>query len=1337
MAETIVNKKIVISAEDRATSVITRANEAFERLSNQLAQVSGKFNSEGASQSSYRQALNETRASVDQAQKKFNELNQQVSHLKSPKPMKVDADTRNANNNLHGLQETAHKTAEAGKSMTKSFVFGNLIANGISSAANSVKNFAVQGFQAAEAGEETAARWRNLGMTAGGVRQVGAAVQSLKENTALSGEAAGNLVTRMYGLTGSTRQAIALSKGVGSIADSMHMTTQQADMFAGGLTRIESAGKVTSQSLGRLEKQAPGLTSALQKASGMSKKSFDDLLSSGKMTSDQFNQILEKASQNYAKNAAGWEKTTAGATKNIRQTWADDWKAAMAPLTEASGGALSQLSKSLSALKPEFTELGKAVAQMAKSFAEWLTPQHAKDIGEIVTSLGRMAAVIAKGVWKTFGGLLELIAKPLELISGHAGKSGDGLTNVANALEAISKNKTAMTILEGIAALLTVQFAYGKLFTIAKGIGLVGSGLGAITHIKFSGHLFSDLFANLTKLKNFKFADAIIGQFTKIKAAFKNFSLGDFSTKFIGKGNSFSGLFKGLSAEAETSGTSVARVFFSRFSAYGASNIARIGTTLGGRLASGITLVMAGIDIFKGLHERGTARAKSMGSGFGTIIGGAIGGVLGGPVGIAIGSMLGGAIGKKLGPSVGKAGKTAASVLNDIFVKHDWSKAWSTLTKSFHDMTNGLAKWWDQVIGKRTSSTKSKEPSQREIKSLGGNRYSKTDIANIKQMNAAVKAYTNSLKELKAVVKKDDPTKQLRNMSKEFKTMNPNVRNSAKYWKELAKPIDTSAKSMKQMNKSLQIFKGKNNPMERLNKSVLELSKTLKKYQFGKEIAKQMQVADKSMSGKHSFVGRFSSMVKSIEKELRSFSHTFNSDWRNIWNHLDSYPSRALNRVRSIVDSRLDSIESREHSFTSKFISSWRSWIDNVVSAMRSGFDKLPGIAQRAMSGIVSRLNQGISAINAVISDFGGDKRLGSIHYARGTFVPHPGGKAVVNDGLEPNKTELIWQPSKGWGTAQGQYVVRDLEAGSMVMDAKHSEPLLAGRAMPHYAAGSLSDEQEDEIAEAFMDNPVKASRDLILKVTNWNSSTPIIPSFGKATAIGFSRGIANVLKDLLGIIKEPINGDWTPVIKSAFRVLHLHAQGWQIAKLLRQIQTESGGREVITNNWDSNAAAGHPSQGLLQFIPSTFYTWADPRYRDINKGFDQLVAAIRCLNAGGEGGWGNIGNGHGWASGGEITSQQFGWVGDNPEHHEFVINPYNANAVPLLNKAAETVAMHHPEMQEHTVNSYSTEMIALMQAAIQAIQNIDIHPVAHVEEFANATNKYNAKTIGMMKGAR
>lgn len=1338
MSEIVANKKIVISAEDHVTSVIAKTNQAFNQLEQHLSQLGMKFNSGASEQSSYKTALNSTKSTVNEtdeairkldhnidrlsgtrtvsvhadtitAQTSVDKLSKNVDALKNKAPIiKPHADTSEAQSHLHQLTGATNEAKKAGHSLTKSFVVGSLISNGIQSAAISLIGFAKQGFAAAAAGQQVAARWSALGMTKEQIKEVGAAVTDLKENTNMSGAAVSDLITRFYGLTGSANEAVALSKGVGSITDSLHLSSSASDAFANGLTRIESSGKVTAQSLGRLERQAPGLTAALQKASGMSKKSFDDLLSSGEMTSSQFNEILEKASKDYAKNAASWENTNEGAIKHMKESWATSWKTMMTPLAQSSGKGFNALSKALDKLQPQFKEAGKAISNMATKFANWLTPKHAEDLGKIVTSFGRMAIVLGKGVWKAAMAPFELIGRVIQLLSG---KHGDALDAIATALDHISKNKMAMSILEGIGMILATQFAYGKLFKVADGLGLVSKGILSIGKIKFTGHIFKDIFNGAESLKKIKIDPA------------RWFKGGKFS---------FKNLFKNAPKDAATAGDKAGGNFATRLlSKVKGVKVEGLGRGLGSKLGGAFALAFGAIDLFKALSskkDRAAKVGKSLGETAGGMGGAAIGASLGSVVpgiGTLIGGLLGGLIGSKAGGKIGEA----------------IGKCWGTIKKGATEvgkfLLNALTlpfkaafkvgEWFgNKVKGilHHKSNQSSKQPSQREIKSLGGNRYSKSDIANIKQMNSAVRAYTRSLKELKAVVKKDDPTKQLRNMSKEFRRINPSVKESAKYWKGLTKPLEASAKAFKVVDKALGSFKRKNNPMDRLNSSVQKLTKTVKKEQFGKLLAKQMQIADKSMSGKHSFVGQFESMTKRVISQLRQFRKSFDADWRNTWSRLDSYPSRGLSRTASIVSSRLNAVLNREHGFSHSFLSSWRSWVSDVVSAMRSGFEKLPGIAQHAMSGIVSRLNSGISAINAVISDFGGDKRLDSIHYARGTFF-HPGGKAVLNDGPTAHKQELVWEPSRGFSLPQGQNAVHDLERGAMVLDAPHTDPLLNRMGIPHYAGGTLSEDEQDKLAEEFIDNPVKASRDLVLKVTNWNSNVPAIADLGKATAIGFSRGIANVLKDLLGIIKEPINGDWTPVIKSAFRVLHIHPSAWMISKFLKQIQTESGGNEGAMGGTD-----GLPdgrATGLLQFKPGTFAHWARSPYDHIVKGFDQIVTAIRVLMAGGEGGWSNFGMGHGWATGGEITSQQFGWVGDNAQHHEFVINPYNSNSLPLLTKAWTVMNANHPEWRTPTGSSYNAEMIALMKAAVASINNIDIHPRVYVDDVRRPINNRNA----------
>ena len=65
-------------------------------------------------------------------------------------------------------------------------------------------------------------------------------------------------------------------------------------------------------------------------------------------------------------------------------------------------------------------------------------------------------------------------------------------------------------------------------------------------------------------------------------------------------------------------------------------------------------------------------------------------------------------------------------------------------------------------------------------------------------------------------------------------------------------------------------------------------------------------------------------------------------------------------------------------------------------------------------------------------------------------------------------------------------------------------------------------------------------------------------------------------------------------------------------------IMHESGGNPNAINNWDSNAAAGIPSQGLMQTIPSTFRACVLPSLADrpITDPVANITAGVRSMIA-------------------------------------------------------------------------------------------------------------------------
>lgn len=1452
MPAIIAEKKIVVRAIDQVTEPLARMNQRLASVEQSLGRLDSKFNAGASSQQSFKASLNELKASANQTDDALGKINTTIDKLngekvtvkpqadtasadekidkfkkntdtlrKNPPKIKPEADTDEATKKLSLFRRGIENTRKAGLRL-RDIVSGSVIATGITSISSHLTDWAKQGFEAAKAGTEVAERWKNLGMTEEEVKSTGAAVKELKENSNLSGAAVGNLVTRFYGFTGSAERAQELATGVASLADKMKLSQDQADGFANGLTRIESSGKVTAQSLGRLERSVPGLTKALQQASGMTKEQFDSLLASGDMTADQFNDILAKTSKSWDENSKEWNGTVDGALHHMKTSWDDAKKAFMAPLVSSAGSGLGALSKALDRLNPLFTAAGKSVADLSEKFAKWLTPRHVDDIGKIVTALGKMLMVIGKGAWKAFSGIISGLTAPFRLLGSHGKKAGDAFDKLADGMDHLSKNKMAMKVLEGIGMILATQFAYSKLFKISSALFGVRDGLAGIGKIKISGHLFKDLTRSLKGLAKIRINPA---------------------KWFKGGGNWAKNLFKTAPEEALRSGDKAGGNFLARFAAKtNSSRFAQLGRTTGGRLISGVGLAFEAYDLVKDLHgafttHNGTTRSRDIGKAAGAGIGAGIGFFFGGPAGAALGGMIGRVIGGKIGPAVGKFGNGIGKVLNDIFVKHDWNKVWSDIGKGWQSFWKGMGSWWDKTIGKKgsggSSSHKSKQPSEKEIKSLGGNHYSKTDIANIKEMNRAITTYTRSLKSLKEVVKHNDPTKSLNSMNKnlknfikqmlksekplekvsktfknfgkatktiadsmknltgkhglgefdkdltkldkdtkhskvgefferlaksikkskladQFKSLTKYLGSMVKDWEHLVKPMKQAEKEFSSFEKTIGKLANKKTGLSKVDSDIKTLSKDLKKYDFGKELGKQMQTASKQLQGKHSFTKQFDNMTRSIEKSLTTFRKTFQRDWTAMWKNLGKDAQVGLGRAVRTANSEFNSLRSSEHRFESGFLSSWKGWLSDIVSAMRSGFSKLAGIAGKSMQDIVSRLNRGITAINAVISDFGGDKQLGTIKYATGTsmaggsgagYSAHPGGEAVINDGQGPHKQELVWQPSKGWQLFAGLNRHVWLEPGAQIIPGERSHRILSRMRIPHYAYGNLSREQLDHIEDEFMSSSLDAAKQLMLGVTNWSSKVPLISDFGEATAIGFGHGIANVLKTAVGTVQHAIGGDWGPAISSAARHMWAKISRSFRDELKQVIQNESGGIETRIQDAavdDINMKNGNPAQGLLQYIPQTFAKYAMPGHGNILAGFDQLMAffnnsdylssigfspvlhKIDWLNAGPVGG-------RRYASGGHITDTQFALVGDNAEHDEYVINPYRDNAIPLLNQAWDKVRMRRPDLTDNQSTATSAELISLVKTAIDKLDNIDIHPRVYVDDMRRPINNRNA----------
>lgn len=428
------------AAQEKAKNLKEATENLSKQYKSQVDELEKIKNKAGATSEAYRKQkirVNETAAALAGSKTKMKAAREEMEKLNPTIWTRMRDSVKKFNNE-------AQKTSKIG-SRVKDFVTGNLIANGITNITSKVIGLAKEGYAAAEAASKTAERWQNLGFAEEEIKRINSVVKDLKYNTNLSGGAIGELILKFHGITHNVDEAAELAKGVGSLSDQLKLSQERAEAFASGLGKIEASGTVTATSLNKLEKQAPGLVQALQKASGLSEKAFSDLLNSGKMTSKQFNDILKSAAQNYEENAEKYGNTAEGAKKRITLAWADTKKALMKPLVSVASTGFNQLANVLQspAIQNGVAKLGEGIGKIAQHATNLLNyiAAHQKDVSAIVGNVVEITKLFALGVWEGFKSIVTGIAGAINKMTGHSQKAKDPLKNVATAMQELGKHK--------------------------------------------------------------------------------------------------------------------------------------------------------------------------------------------------------------------------------------------------------------------------------------------------------------------------------------------------------------------------------------------------------------------------------------------------------------------------------------------------------------------------------------------------------------------------------------------------------------------------------------------------------------------------------------------------------------------------------------------------------------------------------------------------------------------------------------------------------------------------------------------------------------------------------
>ncbi|MEK1404525.1 tape measure protein [Limosilactobacillus fermentum] len=391
-------QKVKLAGLKQSLANLAKQQSATKKLADEAAK------SEGENSNLYRRRITDYNKISAAIAKTKSEAKGLSASLNPPRTTGWDLFKRKILD-VDGAEKQAAQHAQRIKGVFSGAFLGNLTASILPSLQNELQQITTAGMKAAQAGAAMQARWKNIGASTAEIKQLSNQVTELKTNTNLTAQSVNALQTRFYGMTHSVKQTQILTKGVASLTDQLKLSDKQANAFAGGLSRIESSSKVTSSSLGRLEKQAPGLTAAMAKASGMSQQKFKELVDSGKMTTDQFNGYLKTAAKNYNKNSAAFGKSAAGAQHKLRAEWTTTQAALAKPLVKVEATGLNQLSK---ALENKDTQRGLVI--LASGFAKL-----AVNAAKALAILARHQKVVI-GVGAAFLGLVGTL-KALRIVA--------------------------------------------------------------------------------------------------------------------------------------------------------------------------------------------------------------------------------------------------------------------------------------------------------------------------------------------------------------------------------------------------------------------------------------------------------------------------------------------------------------------------------------------------------------------------------------------------------------------------------------------------------------------------------------------------------------------------------------------------------------------------------------------------------------------------------------------------------------------------------------------------------------------------------------------------------
>ncbi|QHJ76595.1 MAG: hypothetical protein [Bacteriophage sp.] len=330
--------------------------------------------------------------------------------------------------------------------------------------------------------------------------------------------------------------------------------------------------------------------------------------------------------------------------------------------------------------------------------------------------------------------------------------------------------------------------------------------------------------------------------------------------------------------------------------------------------------------------------------------------------------------------------------------------------------------------------------------------------------------------------------------------------------------------------------------------------------------------------------------------------------------------------------------------------------IDKETGWISDGYNNQNQQTTNIINGIVDGLN---GFLNGIHKGWGGIPRMKYKGYANGTRGLLSDEIALVGE----EGFELAHSPLKGIypiGTKGPE--IRHLDAGTSILPHGMSKQFMKMvENLPSHkdgVLGTLSDTFDwvkDKVKDAdnFIGKGAKSAVDWFADKVGYSKLSSLADGSIKNISIGgvdkAKESLINKVKEFFDKYNEQNEGGsgkgspsgsgvtrWTDQVKEALKANNLSTSSDMVNKVLRQIQTESGGNEKAVQGGytDVNTLSGDLAKGLMQTISATFNAYAFPGHKNIFNGYDNLLAGLAYAKNRYGSNLSYLGQGHGYANG-------------------------------------------------------------------------------------------------------